>query len=158
MKITENYVVAKGFESLFDFSEKDQKDLDALWIAAQFLSIIKDEMTLQQITRRELAQRINTSASWLTQVFRGDKLPSLETITQLKNALNIEFEIRQKNASLSVSYEEEEIKDKFPRAIVSLYNSNLYKNITFGNIDYDEINEVLEKPLRAERNQNNQAA
>lgn len=150
MKRTENYTVAKGFESLFDFSEKDQKELDALWLAAQFLSIIQDEITLQQITRRELALRIGTSASWLTQVFRGDKLPNLETITQLQKALNIEFEVRQKNEVLPVSYEENEIEDKFKKIVK--FKPAWFKGMMLENIDYDEINNELDKSINRGKN------
>ena len=145
MKLPENFTVAKGFESLFDFSEKDQKELDALWLAAQFLSIIQDEITLQQITRRELALRIGTSASWLTQVFRGDKLPNLETITQLQKALNIEFEVRQKNEVLPVSYEENEIEDKFKKIVK--FKPAWFKGMMLENIDYDEVNNELDKSI-----------
>ena len=143
MKLTENFTVAKGFESLFDFSEKDQKELDALWLAAQFLSIIQDEITLQQITRKELALRIGTSASWLTQVFRGDKLPNLETITQLQKALNIEFEIRQKNEVLPVSYQENEIEDKFKKIVK--FKPVWLKEMMLENIDYDELSNELDR-------------
>jgi transcriptional regulator with XRE-family HTH domain len=143
MKLTENFTVAKGFESLFDFSEKDQKELDALWMAAQFLSIIQDEITLQQITRKELALRIGTSASWLTQVFRGDKLPNLETITQLQKALNIEFEIRQKNEVLPVSYQENEIEDKFKKIVK--FKPVWLKEMMLENIDYDELSNELDR-------------
>ena len=143
MKLTENFTVAKGFESLFDFSEKDQKELDALWLAAQFLSIIQDEITLQQITRKELALRIGTSASWLTQVFRGDKLPNLETITQLQKALNIEFEIRQKNEVLPVSYQENEIEDKFKKIVK--FKPVWLKEMMLENIDYDELSNKLDR-------------
>lgn len=150
MKLTENFTVAKGFESLFDFSGKDQKELDALWLAAQFLSIIQDEITLQQITRRELALRIGTSASWLTQVFRGDKLPNLETITQLQKALNIEFEIRQKNEVLPVSYEENEIEGKFKEIVK--FKPSWHKGMMLENIDYDEISNELDKPIHRGKN------
>lgn len=144
MKLTENFTVAKGFESLFDFSEKDQKELDALWLAAQFLSIIQDEIALQQITRKELALRIGTSASWLTQVFRGDKLPNLETITQLQKALNIEFEIRQKNEVLPVSYQDNEIEDKFKKIVK--FKPVWLKEMMLENIDYDELSNELDRP------------
>lgn len=143
MKFTENYAIAEEFESLFDFSEKDQLSLDALWIAAKFLSIIQDEIISQQITRKELAQRIGKSPSWLTQVFRGDKLPSLETITQLQNALNIEFDIKRKNEVVSISYKEKEAEEKFPKAIVPL-KPNWMKKMNIGKIDYDATNSELE--------------
>jgi transcriptional regulator with XRE-family HTH domain len=157
MKFTENYTVAKGFESLFEFSEKDQIALDALWIATQFLSKVQDEMTLQQMTRKELANRIGTSASWLTQLFGGDKLPNLETIAQMQKALNIEFEIKQKNESVAVSYQEEETEDRFPKKIIPIRPTWL-KNMTLGNVNYDEINEGLEQPARGAKNFNYQVA
>ena len=150
MKLTENYTVAKGFEGLFDFSEKDQNELDALWLAAQFLSIIQDEITVQQITRRELAMRIGTSASWLTQIFKGDKLPNFETITQLRKALNIEFEIRQRNEVIPVSYEENEVENKF-KQIVKL-RTTWHKGMMVENINYDEINNELDKSINRGKN------
>jgi transcriptional regulator with XRE-family HTH domain len=157
MKLTENYIVAKDFERLFDFSEKDQLSLDALWIAAQFLSKVQDEMDIQQMTRKELATRIGTSASWLTQLFRGDKLPNLETIAQLQKALKIEFEIKQKTEIVSVTYQKEETEDKFPNKIESK-KSSWIKKIDFGNINYDEINEEMEQPARGIKNFNTQVA
>jgi transcriptional regulator with XRE-family HTH domain len=157
MKLTENYIVAKDFERLFDFSEKDQLSLDALWIAAQFLGKVQDEMDIQQMTRKELATRIGTSASWLTQLFRGDKLPNLETIAQLQKALKIEFEIKQKTEIVSVTYQKEETEDKFPNKIESK-KSSWIKKIDFGNINYDEINEEMEQPARGIKNFNTQVA
>lgn len=157
MKFTENYTVAKDFESLFEFSEKDQIGVDARWIAAQFLSKVQDEMTLQQMTRRELANRIGTSASWLTQLFRGDKLPNLETIAQMQKALNIEFEIKQKNENASVSYQDEETEERFPKKIIAIRPIWL-KNMALENVNYDEINEGLEQPARGAKNFNYQVA
>lgn len=44
-----------------------------------------------QMTRKELATRIGTSASYLTQVFRGDKPLNFRTLAKIQEALNIRF-------------------------------------------------------------------
>ena len=46
------------------------------------------------MTRKELAQKIGTSASFLTQLYRGSKLLNLTTIAKLEKALGITFTIK----------------------------------------------------------------
>jgi len=96
MTFNEKYSVAEDYQHLFEFSEDDQIELDALWLAAQFLSPIQAKIEAQGISRKELAAQIGTSTGWLTQVFRGDKIPNLELITKLQKALNLEFEVKKK--------------------------------------------------------------
>lgn len=146
MKFNEKYVVAEGYEHLFDFAEDDQIELDALWMAAQFLSTIQNEMETQGINRKELAAKIGTSASWLTQLFRGDKIPNFETIVKLQNALNIEFDIKPKNEVVSVSYQEQEPK---PVKTLSKHQpfQSLWKDLSYrGEIDYEQGDETWAEP------------
>ncbi len=96
MTFNEKYIVAEDYLPLFNFAENDQRELDALWLAAQFLSPIQAKIEAQGISRKELAAQIGTSTGWLTQVFRGDKIPSFELIVKLQKALNLEFEVRLK--------------------------------------------------------------
>jgi len=44
-------------------------------------------------TRKRLAKEIGTSASYLTQLFRGDRLLNFKTVAKIEAALGIEFEI-----------------------------------------------------------------
>lgn len=148
MEMNGKYIVAEGYESLFDFDEVNQIELDALWIAAQFLSKIQEVMSQQKMTRKELATKIGTSASWLTQVFRGDKLPSLETIVKLQRALNIEFDISLKDGSVPVYYAEEE-ENEAPIVPQTPFQS-IWKDPNWSKADYENfdnnLNGVSSKP------------
>ena len=142
MKFNEKYVVAKGYEHLFDFAESDQIELDALWMAAQFLSAIQEEMILQGINRKELAAKIGTSPSWLTQLFRGDKIPNFETIAKMQDVLNIEFEIKSKNETYSLSYQDQE-----PELVKALSKHQPFQSCWksyVNKVDYDQGDEVLD--------------
>ena len=146
MKFNEKYVVAEGYEHLFDFAEDDQIELDALWMAAQFLSTIQNEMETQGINRKELAAKIGTSASWLTQLFRGDKIPNFETIVKLQNALSIEFDIKPKYEVVAVSYQGQE-----PEPVKTLSKhqpfKGYWKELSYGGeVNYDQGDEVWEEP------------
>ncbi len=112
MAINEKFVVSPEFESLFSLSEKDNNEVDALVLAAQFLSQITELLIERNISRKELAQNIGVSASWLTQIFRGDKLPNWETIVKITNYLDINFEIKIKNQPSSTKYTEEEKENR----------------------------------------------
>ena len=56
--------------------------------------IIEDEMTLRNMNKKELANQLNTSPSYVTQLFRGTKTINLIKLAQLQNLFNIEFEIQ----------------------------------------------------------------
>lgn len=94
MTFNEKYSVAENYQHLFEFSENDQIELDALWLAAQFLSPIQAKIEAHGISRKELAAQIGTSTGWLMQVLRGDKIPSFELIAKLQKALNLAFEVK----------------------------------------------------------------
>ena len=130
MTFKEKFLVAPEFESLFNLSEKDKNEVEALILAAQFLSQITDVLNERNITRKQLAQYIGVSASWLTQIFRGDKLPNWETLAKIKNYLEIDFEIKLQSKAVSAIYTEEEKENRanltFPKQYVF---SGLYKNL-----------------------------
>jgi len=94
MDFNNNNEISLGYESLFSLTPSDSVKVDALVLAAQFLDIINKNIENRKITRKQLALQMGTSGSWLTQLFRGDKLPSLETIIQMAKILDISFEIR----------------------------------------------------------------
>ena len=83
----ENIVFAPEFQNLFQLSEKDQNEVDSLVLAAQFLSHFTTILDERNISRKHLAQQIGVSPSWLTQIFRGDKLPNWETIVKIQKYL-----------------------------------------------------------------------
>ncbi|MHA4738148.1 helix-turn-helix domain-containing protein [Dyadobacter sp. MSC1_007] len=94
-----NLEVADEYADLFSSSPEEKNKLDALILAARFLEIVSSEMKQQNMTRKALAAAMGTSASWLTQLFRGDKLPNLETLILMGRILGLSFEVRSTKIS-----------------------------------------------------------
>jgi transcriptional regulator with XRE-family HTH domain len=66
---------------------------DSLLLMASYLSEFERVQKERNIKRNELASQIKISPSYLTQVFRGDKPLNFPTISKLRKALNIRFEV-----------------------------------------------------------------
>ena len=75
-------------------NQEDKAEHDSKILMFKFLSIIEDEMTLRNMSKKELANQLNTSPSYVTQLFRGTKTINLLKLAQLQNLFNIEFEIQ----------------------------------------------------------------
>lgn len=87
--------VKAKFQSLQN--NKTEEDLikeDEYILMANYLSEIERLKKPLNLNRKELAKRIKTSASYLTQVFRGDKPLNFYTLAKIQKALNIRFEVR----------------------------------------------------------------
>ena len=91
-------------EILTPTSGKERVELDTQLLAFKFLSLVNKCQDIKNISRKELAKKIETSPSYITQLFRGDKLPNLEILVKMSKALNFDFQV-------SVSAEEELLKD-----------------------------------------------
>jgi len=77
--------IQNAFNDLFlNTSEPDQVELEAKILVAKFLSEIQEIADEKGIKRNELASKIGTSASYLTQLFRGHKLPNFNTLAKAK--------------------------------------------------------------------------
>ena len=48
----------------------------------------------KNLNRKELASAIGTSASYITQLFRGNKIINLETIAKSQKLFDVKFEIK----------------------------------------------------------------
>lgn len=93
-KLKADMIKAK-FDELFENrTEQEQLKLDAYMLMAAFLSEIEIILEHEKISKKALAQKIDTSPSYLTQVFRGDKPLNFITLAKIQTALNIQFETR----------------------------------------------------------------
>lgn len=63
----------------------------------KFLSEIDEVMAERDLKKKDLAEKVGTSASYTTQIFRGNRIPSLQTIIKLADVLEIDFVISAKN-------------------------------------------------------------
>jgi len=123
----------------------DEK-LSALILQDRFISEIEELMEVNgNMSRKVLAEKLNTSSSYITQLFRGKKFLNFLTLSKLQRIFNIQFKIE------AVSNEKIE-SDNFyfeggnQELLIKLINKN--RKAIFANIpqpSYDmEINEISE--------------
>ena len=75
-------------------SDADKLEGETLRLMFRFLSKIEQVMEAENITKKALATLIGTSPSYITQLFRGNKVINLQTISKIEAALDITFEVR----------------------------------------------------------------
>ena len=66
---------------------------DAELISLRFISELEKVMDKQGITRADLARMIGTSKSYLTQIWRGDKVVNMNFLSKCCTVLNFKFVI-----------------------------------------------------------------
>lgn len=94
MKFKEKYTLAAGFENLFSFKNKEEElEHEAKMIMFRFLSELEKIAGEKPIKKKELAKAIHTSPSYVTQLFRGDKLVNLLTLAKFQDFYDITFHI-----------------------------------------------------------------
>lgn len=96
--------VRKEFQKLFDMSPEEQVEHRAQMLSYIFLSEAQKAMDRKGWTRKQLANEIGTSASYLTQLFRGARLLNFKTVARIEAALGIRYEV--KLATNSVDHSE----------------------------------------------------
>lgn len=62
-----------------------------------FLSEAEKAMNRKGWTKKRLAKEIDTSASYLTQLFRGDRLLNFKNIAKIEQALSLKYEITEES-------------------------------------------------------------
>ena len=74
-------------------SKEDQLEHDAQMLAFQFLTKVDKTMADIGMSKRTLAQRIGTSAPFITQIFRGDRKPNWTILAKMQKELGLEFKV-----------------------------------------------------------------
>ena len=93
-----NTKLKNEFKNAIEFSSiEDKAEHDSKILMFKFLSIIEDEMIQRNMSKKELASQLNTSPSYVTQLFRGTKTINLLKLVKLQSLFNIEFEIQVVN-------------------------------------------------------------
>lgn len=101
MKLTEKYNINPEFEDIFSFSsEKEELEHEAKMIMFRLLSNF-EKILDQPIQKKEIAEAINTSPSYITQLFKGDKLINMITLAKLQKAFDFTFEIEAKKNNVN---------------------------------------------------------
>jgi len=74
-------------------SFKEKVEFEAQMLAFTFLSEIEREMDKMGMKKKDLAQAVGTSAGYITQLFRGNKLPNLTILAAMGIAVGKQFNV-----------------------------------------------------------------
>jgi transcriptional regulator with XRE-family HTH domain len=92
-----NIVISPEFENLFSFKNEEEKvEHDAQMISYRILSEVEKLCDDKKIKKKDLAEMVGTSKSYITQLFNGTKSINTYILARFENALDITFEIRTK--------------------------------------------------------------
>mgnify|MGYP005848743837 FL=1 len=109
--------IKNEFQKLFEKTPEEQIEHRAHMFSLIFLSEAQKAMDRRGWTRKRLAEEIGTSASYLTQLYRGDRLLNFKTLAKIEQALDLEYQISEKknqnvrNGTLPSEIEEVDIPD-----------------------------------------------
>jgi transcriptional regulator with XRE-family HTH domain len=91
---SKNFKVAPEFEKLLSFSSEEEKlEHRAQMISYRILSEVEKICEERDIKMKELARMVNTSASYITQLFRGAKQVNTSIMARFEESLNLMFDI-----------------------------------------------------------------
>lgn len=109
MSMKSKNVKEMNWDNIFSVeNEEEQIELDAQMLMFRFLSEVEKYQELKGITKKALAEKINTSASYITQLFRGDKPLNFYTIAKIQKALAIKFAINSYSEEQEYTIDNEE--------------------------------------------------
>ena len=98
---------------------------EARLLSFHFLSEIELAMEKQRISKKVLAERVNTSASYITQLFRGDRLPNFNILAKIQRAMGLKFDIKAKE----IHSENLKKEFDFPELEIDYGFYGIYKNL-----------------------------
>ena len=91
---SKTYKVAPGFEDLFSFaSEEERLEHRAQMISFRILSEMEKICVERDIKMKDLAKMVKTSASYVTQLFRGHKQVNTAFMARFEDSMKMIFEI-----------------------------------------------------------------
>lgn len=105
MNLTTNEDIKAAFSGLFDNrTEQERRDDAAQMVSFRYLSEVERLMQERGLTKRDIAKAVGTSPSYITQLFRGDRLLNLDMLARLEAAFDVKFLIEaRQSAALPVN-------------------------------------------------------
>lgn len=145
MKFNKKYDIAPGFESLFTFKSKaEELEHEAKMLMFRFFSEFEKLNADKLIKKKDLAKAIGTSASYVTQMYQGDKLANLITFAKLQEEYGFVFEIKAKPIAENYNEEVEHTYNTPPLSQSRLTDGKGYwvyvnKNPDYNRVDVDSV-------------------
>lgn len=151
MKSSENNIkkLDSAFDSLFNNHEIDY-DIEAKVIASKLLSEIAEIADKKDMNRKTIAELIGTSASYLTQLYRGNKLLNFVTLAKLKDKLDLSIEIKikeNKYDSLDVDYNYQNLTTNISHGVKET-SWSVFKNLSSDSNNQDAFTGGQETKLK----------
>lgn len=110
MKQSEKYTISSDYEHLFAHEDKESElEHEAKMLMFRFLSELERTVSERKLKKADIAKAIGTSASYVTQLYRGDKLINLLTLAKLQAAYDLTFEVKAKENKSNYQEEAEEL-------------------------------------------------
>ena len=87
--------IKAAFGGLFNNRTEEQQREDAAQLLSfRLLSEVERVMNECGLTKRQLATSVGTSASYITQLFRGDRLVNITMLARFEQVLGVQFVAR----------------------------------------------------------------
>jgi len=95
MKFKDKYNISNEFDDIFSFSnEEEELEHDAQMLMYKFLEEIeKCYKGGKKLKKKDLANILGKSPSFISQLYSGDKLLSFNLLAKIQKTLNLTFEI-----------------------------------------------------------------
>lgn len=132
-------VIRNKFQKLFEKSPEEQVGHRAQMLSYFYLSETQKAMDRKDWTLKQLADEIGTSASYLTQLFQGDRLLNFKTVAKIEYALDLKYGI----------YEESNQKVEMKEYLDLFFEDEEMENLPFDEQqkympdDYDDVGECI---------------
>lgn len=93
-KKQEKQEFAQQFNALFDnYTKEERIEKEAFVLHMKIMSEVEKKMEEKKWKKKDLAKAVGTSASYITQLFRGDRMVNLEMVAKFQEAFGGEFVI-----------------------------------------------------------------
>src|SRR5690625_363008 len=100
--------IRNEFQKLSEKSHEEKVEHRAQMLSYIFMSEAQKAMDRKGWTRKQLADEIGTSANYLTQIFRGDRLLNFKMVAKIEYALDLKYGIYEES-NQRIEMEESEL-------------------------------------------------
>ena len=98
MSMNSNGSIEKKFKTLLKIKNDNEKiQLKAEMLHLDIMNEISQLMEKKSISKTQLADKLNVSKSYITQLFTGDKLINLKLLSQIQVIFDVSFTIQPKD-------------------------------------------------------------